>query len=350
MKNVQQEKGKKMNLLQFIVSILILYLLIKYLNIITTWKAQLNWWKVHGGKKYDVSFFNIYASYSNWFWYYFSRFSTSPINTLDLTQIRFFIDYIMKYMYYIDQNGDSQGVILPVHIAETVKLDKGQGLKDFDIWYDKGVDSGVIDTKKPLYPDNEDIDGWKKRIAKWAGVHAVDDFWVAEKGLFVPTNALSWKSNWADTKKNPDNFLARSGITPNSPIIIAYINGSYNDPNTGLLLDPAGFRSLLGNKTGNLGGWLGFLLHYQSKSVSSDQYYNILYTSYSPQPNPPNNSCGDKVAGWTSAIASSAASGIGTGAMIGMIGGPVGVAGGVFAGLAIAGLGLFSHAESTKNC
>jgi hypothetical protein len=156
--------------------------------------------------------------------------------------------------------------------------------------------------------------------------------------------------------KHPDNFMAAMGISPDSPIIIGFINGKFNDPSTGLLFDANAFVKVLGEPGPNLGGWLGYLKGSQKATIDSDDYVNFLYTQYSVKPNPPPASCGDDASGWLGAISSALASGGGIAAMGPMMAGDVAMGmntGGlaiVFGGLLIGGLSIGSQIAKVNKC
>lgn len=345
----------------YLVLLFILWIFVKILEIRISYKPVFDWWKKYGGEKYDVSIFNIYAGYNSWILFYLSKLNTSPINTLNTTQITFFVDRILKYAYYVDDKGVGQGVIVPAHVAESAKLMKGQGIKDFDDWFDGANPSGkpklnqdwTLTDHRGVYPRNTDIAAWREKIANWAGSTdsgKPDGFWVTTSGVDMPNpeTATTWSKEWQDVGKNPDNFMARMGISPDSPIIIGFINGKFNDPNTGLIFDANAFVKVLGDSGPNLGGWLGYLKGSQKSDISEDDYVNFLYTSYSVKPNPSPASCGDDAAGWLGAVGSALGGGVGIAAMAPMAGPAAPFM--ILAGLVVGGLSIGSHAAKVAAC
>jgi len=361
------ENKKKMSsgvtIILYIVLLIVLWYAIKVFEIRMAYKPVFDWWSKYDGDKYDVSIFNIYAAYNNWLLYYLSRLSTSPANTLNLVEIRFFVSSIMQYTYWVDDDGRGNGILMPPHIAESAMLKPGQGIQDFDDWFHKGGYSmeKPWDPKtnpKGVYPDPGSIPNWRTKIANWAGYSGdkAGDlggvFWKDIQGMWMPNpdEADTWIQEWVKTDRHPDNFIARTGIMPDSPIIVAFINGKYNDPNTGLVLDAKAFRDVLGDKTENLGGWLGYLKGMEGSGLSSDLYWTSLYTTYSVKPNPPPGSCGDSAGGWLGAIGSALGAGVGVGALAFMGAGPLGAAALITTGVLVGGASIGSHIANVVDC
>ena len=119
----------------------------------------------------------------------------------------------------------------------------------------------IVDGKVGVYPGPSAAasNDWKSLFQEW-GVKE----WLPYKdspGFLIPTmTPVTVVSDWLNTTARPDNFLARYGIMPDSPLIISYINNAYNDPRTGLKLDAACFTNLIGgNSTSLPGGWISYL-------------------------------------------------------------------------------------------
>lgn len=343
------------NFIIYLLLFLILYILIKILQVKITYRPIFEWWNSNGGNSYNISIFNIYAAYSDWITYSISRFNSSPVNTLSIAQNKFFVEKLMKYSYWTDENGKGSGILMPVHIAKSVKLELGQGIEDFDLWYKaegiweyntlpKNNDPWSKD-KNPngVYPEDNDISGWKEKIANWAGSTS-EKFWTHDNqsNLLIPNveNANIWIEEWQKVDNHPDNFIGKCGITPDSPLIIAFINGKYNDPKSGIILNAQSFTDLL------TGGWINYLQG--SSNLTFDQYVNFLYTSYSVLPNPPPKSCGDSassgIAAWGTAITT--ALGIGLMAVFAPAAAPGLIASAVVAG----GLSIGSHYAKIAEC
>ena len=339
----------------YLILLFFLYVAVKILEIRISYKPVFDWWKKYGGDQYDVSIFNIFSGYNSWILFYLSKLNTSPVNTLNTTQITFFVDHILKYTYYIDGKGKGQGALLPVHVAKSVKFSKGQGIQSFDDWFTTHKIKNQVWTLKDrtgLYPDNSDRPAWREKIANWAGStdSGKDGFWVTTSGVDIPNpkTATTWSKEWQDVVKHPDNFMAAMGISPDSPIIIGFINDKFNDPNTGLLFDANAFVKLLGEDGPNLGGWLGYLKGSQKATIDSDDYVNFLYTQYSVKPNPPPASCGNDVSGWLGAIGSALGAGGGLAAMAAFP--EVSVPLMIGAGIVIGGLSIGSHIAKVIAC
>lgn len=346
----------------YLILLFFLYVAVKILEIRISYKPVFDWWKKYGGDQYDVSIFNIFSGYNSWLLFYLSKLNTSPVNTLNTTQITFFVDHILKYTYYVDDKGVGQGALMPVHVAKSAKFEKGQGIERFDDWFKthkKKNQDWTLTDPEGVYPGNGDTPAWREKIANWAGSTdsgKPDGFWITTSGVDIPNpkTATTWSKEWQDVGEHPDNFMAAMGISPDSPIIIGFINGKFNDPNTGLLFDANAFVKVLGDSGPNLGGWLGYLKGSQKATIDSDDYVNFLYTQYSVKPNPPPASCGGDAAGWLGAFGSALGGGAGLAAMGPMLAGEaeMGPAGWamIAGGLLVGALGLGSHAAKVVAC
>lgn len=279
------------------------------------------WWKEHGGDKYN-NFINLrYVLsyyYSKILYYIFSMFIT-PIATLSPTAIRIIVGKILKYQRYTGTDGVQKGILTPKSLCETVKLSPDDGDALFDDWF-KNSDRGIIDVKTNLryqidtektqdgntqytftalanddgtyglYPGRDDPTGWKGLIQEWCGPN-----WYWEEsndGMLYPVCDPSvdnpteiWFMNGTG---RGDNFLARMGIAPDSPIVIYFCNGFYND--NSMTVDATAMKNLLGEDGGgaNPGGWLGYILGVESESKSVDDIENYIWTElkYKPPPAP----------------------------------------------------------------
>ena len=339
----------------YLILLFFLYVAVKTLEIRISYKPVFDWWKKYGGNQYDVSIFNIFSGYNSWILFYLSKLNTSPVNTLNTTQITFFVDHILKYTYYVDDKGVGQGALMPVHVAKSAKFGRDQGITRFNTWFDKNKKKNqdwTLTDHSGVYPRNADTPSWREKIANWAG-STDKDFWVTTSGVDIPNpkTATTWSKEWQDVGEHPDNFMAAMGISPDSPIIIGFINGKFNDPNTGLLFDANAFVKVLGDEGPNLGGWLGYLKGSQKATIDSDDYVNFLYTQYSVKANPPPASCGNDAAGWLGAIGTALGAGLGLAAMalfpgVGTVAAGIMIGGGVLTG----GLSLGSHAAKVAAC
>jgi len=346
--------GKKYSFIIYVVAFFIIYLLSEILKIRVSFKQAFDWWEQHNGKTFDFSLFNMYAGYESGIGgrilYYLSKLNTSAVNTLSISQIIFFVNNVLKYQYYVDSNGNEQGILLPVHVCKSAKLAKGQGIPGFDTWYtNMSKNDRPYDNEKNnngLYPGIGDTLQWKNKIANWCGMES-DSFWVSmdhDDGNLYPTKvkAEEWNKEWQNTVKHQDNFLARTGMSPDSPLIISFINNTYDLK--GLKIDARAFKNLIGDDVmaPNLGGWVGYMISMGEQSP--DDYSNYLYTQLKIQPNPPPNSCGGGTAGDVAAWGQGIGAATGIGAMVPMV-----AASGPFApivlGIAAIGVGTASIAS-----
>ena len=88
---------------------------------------------------------------------------------------------------------------------------------------------------------------------------------------------------------------------------------NFNDPKTGLKLDPECFTNLIGGNSPSLpGGWISYLNGMESSSISADDYTNFIYSKYltnNPSDTGGKTSTCDVAGNWISGI--STAVGIG---------------------------------------
>lgn len=104
-----------------------------------------------------------------------------------------------------------------------------------------------------LAPDDADMiyptgkSEWRKLLSQWAGL-----------GGSLPTVA-NYKPNQSTWQSAQGNFLRDWGVTPDSPMVLAFITNASTMPN-GSLLYPEAINSLLGiSGVSNVNGWFGFL-------------------------------------------------------------------------------------------
>lgn len=266
-----------------------------------------DWWNNNGGNLYDKKFnlFAVMSSYESYIIYLGSLLFGTLTNQISRGEIIFLVEKIFP-LTYISGMSEITQFVLPRNITESIQFARG----DNDIWFNKWLDdNGYNDQAYLRYdipdpnPDNNlkpNANGEITYISKTRivdpntntiGVYPSVTDRVAWKYLFVEWGAKTWvteknssflqcsmtpddQSEWFSYEKHPDNFLARYGIMPNCPIIFAYINNAFNDPDTGLKIDANAFEHLI------TGGWIGYLNGVQNSSFSEDDYVNLLYTDY----------------------------------------------------------------------
>ena len=239
------------------------------------------------------------AAYTSTILYFFTKLSGNAINDLNVPQIEFLFDVVFPYTVYYDDNGIPHNFVLPSHLARDIRFSELDGNPVFNTWlsakklttrvpltYDNATPP--IRTNNGVYPKLSDIQGWKHKFEEW-GVSS----WTTENNknatttFIVPNmsseNGDSIATEWMNTQKHPDNFLAWYGIYPDSPLAVSFINQDYNDPITGLKLDPQAFSNLCGQGSlANPGGWLGYVTGL-SGAEKRDDYINFLYSKYAVQ-------------------------------------------------------------------
>ena len=344
-----------------IIIVILIVILAIILQIITTkfkYKSMFDWWNSNGGNLYDKKFnlFAVMSSYESYIMYLGSLLFGTLTNQISRGEIIFLVEKIFP-LTYISGMSEITQFVLPRNITESIQFERG----DNDIWFNKWLDDNVYNDQvylrynvvgedpKPnengeiiyniqqripdpnkntigVYPSVTDRVAWKYLFVEWGA-----KTWVTEKNSSFLQCSMTPddQTEWFSYEKHPDNFLARYGIMPNCPIIFAYINNAFNDPDTGLKIDANAFEHLIN------GGWIGYLNGIQNSSFSEDDYVNLLYTNYAinitiPKPKvSPSNDCDTGTN-----VISSISTGLGPLGVGALFGAP-----GIVAGL-IAGIGL----------
>jgi hypothetical protein len=312
--------------------IFIIWIIVSYITIRLNYKPTFDWWTTNNGKKYDkyFSIFSLIAvSYSSVL-YYLSSIIIAPLYKLDIDQYRFINAEILPYLIYTDDSGKQNGILTPKSLCETVLLSPGDGddlfenffahtgrvtsdgsrytinpsetltytistdplkTKEGNIYYTYKVDTLKDDsTKTGLYPVSPE--DWKGLIIEWMGSGWA---WVySDKSKFYSIQSIQDGANYSKWFENGtgrgDNFLARMGITPDTPLVETFINNVFNIDS--LELDSNAMLNLLGTKGQNAGGWIGYL---QGMSKSSqDSYTNIIRSRLNVPTDAPTPPCTKK--------------------------------------------------------
>lgn len=306
----------------FVLFIMILiYFISSYISIRINYKPIFDWWKQYDGENYKKLFnlFTLCAFNDSIPIYYLSKFLSTPAEQLSSSQNRFIIGELLPYLRVVQDDVQS-GLIIPRHMCESIMLSPKDGDNAFDIWFSQAQRNGLpIKEGAPLiynrnsgtkhdvyirytysiqentgdssgfyglYPKPGDRDSWAGIILEWLG-----DGWVMQTdvdGLIHPTvtdptmeNSMStwFTTDWKITGR-PDNFLARMGITPDSPLVIYFINNTFSTPETGQV-DSNALMNLLAPSGANAGGWIGYL-----NGMDKLQYDQYVVTIRSKVPNP----------------------------------------------------------------
>ena len=264
------------------------------------------WWDEYDGnqfnKYFDMTIFLI-AFHSSLLYQILSLTTQSFVSNMSRTQIVFLATIVLPNIKTRNEKDGFNGHCLPRHLCKSIKFIQGE-----DDLFDKYLSATKSDPvlpavfdeageiirdketgKKGVYPDNTNYYGWLQKCQEWTG-----RLWVnKQNGLKFPYDSNTSTDDvqiivteWFNIKKHPDNFFARYGITPDSPLIIGFCNGAYNDPNTGLIFNVQSAITLLGGTDENTaGGWLGYTLG--SSTLSSDQMLNYIRTTYMANSKPP---------------------------------------------------------------
>jgi hypothetical protein len=275
--------------------------------------------------------------------YYLSNLTISPQSKLNMQQIAFLVGNIFPYIR-TEINGVLEGILIPRHICESVLLKSTDGDPSFNSWLsNSGKDeSSVLSYPKPtvskdsngftylnfgdplsdsttgligVYPSASDTNGWMGLISDWGGSSmkwqpdSSNKFYSPEPLNTIADGAdLEW-FNWGGSgNPRPDNFLARMGIPPDSPIVVYFCTGKYSV--NGIVVDASAFLNLLNGSGNNPGGWLGYIKG-MGNNYSIDDYRNYIYTKvdWLAAPSKPCNSTNSGV-NTASAVASSLVPGL----------------------------------------
>lgn len=368
----------------FILGLIIIYLFTELIMAKLSYKPTFDWWNGNGGDKYSRQFsiMNCMLSYYSTPLYYISKLLISPQEVLNMSQIAFLVGNIFPYLR-TEINGTTEGILIPRHICESVLLKSSDNDMLFNSWLSQsGKDEASIlsyptfttststdsngnkftylNFGDPLpdpttgqigvYPSPSDTNGWMGLISDWGGPglkwqpDSSNRFYSPE-----PLNSLADGSNlewfnWNNTgSPRPDNFLARMGIPPDSPLVVYFCTGKYSV--NGIIADVVAFDNLLNGSGDNPGGWLGYIKG-MGTNYSPDQYYNYIYTKvdWLSKPSKPCNSSNSTL-NTTSAVASTLIPGL-------LMCAPLGIPFGLIAGALVIGQAALSgvKASQASNC
>jgi hypothetical protein len=281
---------------------LIITYIIQYITILNLYKPLFQWWSDNGGKKY-YKFFNmmtVATAKQNTIMYYINGLRGGPLNKINITQLQFLIGRIFPFMRFLDENKQQEGILTPKSICETVLLSPNDGDQMFDNWFrnaTRGADdmsikegANLVYTKSGpihsdivpgntyyvytftpntgdeskvsgIYPKSpRDTKNWTGLILEWLGPNwgvAPDATKTIDQ--FVPLTAEPDYTVWMkDGKGRGDNFLARYGIYPDSPLVTYFCNGRYSTQ--GMKIDSTAFINLIAPQGASIaGGWIGYV-------------------------------------------------------------------------------------------
>lgn len=358
----------------YIIILIVILILFRYFSIKMKYKPIFDWWNQNGGSLYDKYFniFAIMAAYDNIIFYYISSLSGTLINQINRAQIMFLCDKIFPLTITPGISEITQ-FVLPRHMTVSINFTTGDNDLWFNEWLNKNPNyddksyllysnitepapdaKGKIiynvtnDNKIPdpktnkigVYPAPNDTTNWKYLFIQWGA----KTWSTSQDGtIIIPSLQPNEVTEWLDCNSHPDNFLARYGILPDSPLVIAFINNTYNYKS--LKLDAISFKNLIG--ASNPGGWIGYLNGMYNSNISYDDYVDILYTTLAvevriPKPKAPvSNDCDT-----ASNVISSISTGLGP-LGIGILGGPPGI---IFGGLVGIGLAIAQGITTNNKC
>jgi hypothetical protein len=247
--------------------------------------------------------------------------------------------------------GVQTGILLPRHLCESVLLKISDGDTLFNNWYQStGVNrdensylvygsptsstspadsngntytylefgSPQADKSTGLigvYPAPADSNSWMGLISEWGGpalrwqADKSNKFYSPEPLTTVQDGTNLWWFNYNNTgAPRPDNFLARMGIPPDSPLVVYFCTGKYSVD--GLPVDASALSNLFQQAGANAGGWIGYIRG-RGPNTPIDELRNYIYTKvdWMAAPNKPCNPSGS-AADTASSIASTAIPGL----------------------------------------
>lgn len=283
-----------------------------------SYKPIFDWWNQNKGSNYTNKFSlsTCMMSYYSTPLYYLNKIIIPPQQFLTLDQIAFLVGNIFPYMR-TTSNGVQSGIVIPRHLCESILLKSTDGDDQYNSWYNSlstnrdensklkygqptitksAPDSNgytytslVFSNKIPdpktgfigVYPSVDDVNSWMGLISEWGGPGLR---WQPDKSTKFyspeplqstdPTN-LTW-FNWNNTGlPRPDNFLARMGIPPDSPLVVYFCTGKYSID--GMIVDASAFLNLIQPAGANAGGWIGYIRG-RGTVNSPDELRNYIYT------------------------------------------------------------------------
>ena len=334
----------------------LIWLIVTYITIRLNYKPLFDWWINNGGNKYNdkLNLFTVATANYSPLMYYISRSISTPLNQLEVPQIRFILGQLLPYLTYVI-DGTQSGLLTPKSLCETVLLSSTDKDEYFNYFLQNSYCSlgtkyseaaHLTYTQKPddnpnkpknaswfkydrdnngVYPSIDDQKSWIGLILEWLG-----DDWVIESDkntllspLYIGNSKNSYE-HWFDNGQygRPDNFLARMGMFPDAPLVLYFCDNRYSIK--GMKIDSQSFSFLLGGAGGvNAGGWVGFLNGLTGYNLN--QYVTLLrtHTDILPIPTPPQCKKGDTSAGISAGL--SAGLGVaGIGAMAAPVAPPFG--------------------------
>jgi len=393
---VQPFRWTSGNIIIYIVILIIILIIFKIITIKANYSPMFQWWNGNGGKQYN-NFFNLFAvmaSYDSNFIYLICNLFGTLYTNISRSQILFLANRIFPLTKSFDPNNtNSSRFVTPRHIASDIRF----AYIDGDKWYNNMIDKGTyynkndqnyypydenitlqytVNDKDPtifyrtvvngtvgVYPSSQDLQGWRMLFQEWgSGPWKIrGDGSNFQVPMFDEKTAPDVKKNWFDNCQNthPDNFFARYGIAPDSPLVISFVNGSYQDPaQSGVVIDSTSVKNLInGHSASTPGGWIGYLEGMQSSSISYDMYINFIDSEYlsvdpSKEPGAGNLSSCDQAGN----VISASATGLGIatgGAFLWPAAGTVGwipFIGPILLMVAGIGLGIGQYANDNNKC
>lgn len=359
--------------LLYILCLIVLLLLVKYLQIRNNYSPIFTWWNSYGGEKYN-KYFNVFAvmsSYDSYIFYLLSSLFGTLQNQVNRDQIDFLVDNIFPLTRTPGIQKMSQ-FVLPRHISESITFAVSDGDRYFSSWvksnnrndlvplvfnktntdykYDESIQpvgNPLYENQIGVYPTVNDKVSWRLLFQMW-GAHK----WEQDKGgIWIAQMDEDSTVEWMNINIHPDNFLARYGILPDCPMITAFVNGKYNDPSSSVVFDTQAFANLIGGETP--GGWIGFL--HGAGKMTVDEYKDYLYSVYIGKPTvkgeAPLCTTGKTATNWISGITSGIGAGIAPWFLVSAATGPLGIAAAAFGSLVLAGGTAYaSISNSQRKC
>ena len=289
----------------------VMFLFMKFINILLQNKHLFSWWRTYNGHKYNdlIDLFAVVLSfhrtsiYKTYIWLF-----DSVQKNLEPDRVRFIYNRIINFRARPEASPNTFNFMLPRHLCESILFSEDDNDPQFNSWLASnnlttkiyrtynGDGSIVGDSPRGLYPNPTDTTGWRHKFVEWGVVLFNDDgIWRIDSDK---TNSEENKNKWNDFKNHPDNVFRLYQINPKSEIVYSLCNDVYKDKENTNSFKQIAVRHLIGyefNTLSQAGGWLGFVKGTSNNSDTIESIYNLQYegdTSPEEKQKEEDNKCG----------------------------------------------------------
>jgi hypothetical protein len=307
--------SKTRRLLTFLVIALFAWFLLQVLVIYVENKDILDWWAKNdasGECGQVMSIWHVLLSqHGNLLLVKIHGLFLPESMQLSQGQLNFLTTSLLRYQRYHDEAQNKQkNILTPRQLTHSLLLHTGDGDELYDAWFAQNkhirTEDGALTflestengetTYIPqkiestglfgVYPSADQHSDWRGVILMW--LNGTDTSNSGAKKWCWKQSAdheQQWqpvcKSGdtssavcWFDIEKQPSNFLARYGISPDSAILSFFCNDRYSF--NGYPVDVQAYKNLIRTDM-PVGGWMGFMKG-MGDNLSGDSYTNILFS------------------------------------------------------------------------